>query len=73
MADETTTAAVPEAEQAPAPVEHTAAAADPNAIEHALEVLAEQPVEQPAEVPVPAKDPEGDEVFEPLGTVVNCP
>ncbi|MFJ5883961.1 hypothetical protein [Kitasatospora cineracea] len=68
MADETTTA-VPETEQTAAPVEHTAAATDPNAIEHALEVLAEQP----AEAPVPAKDPKDDEVFEPLGTVTNCP
>ncbi|MEU3496309.1 hypothetical protein [Kitasatospora cineracea] len=68
MADETTTA-VPETGQTPAPVEHTAAATDPNAIEHALEVLAERPVE----VPVPAKDPEGGEVFEPLGTITNCP
>ncbi|MDR3034370.1 MAG: hypothetical protein LBV78_14870 [Kitasatospora sp.] len=72
MADETTTA-VPETEQTPAPVEHTAAATDPNAIEHALEVLSEQPTEQPVEVPVPAKDPKDDEVFEPLGTVINCP
>ncbi len=68
MADETTIA-VPETEQTPAPVEHTAAATDPNAIEHALEVL----TEQPAGAPVPAKDPKDDEVFEPLGTVTNCP
>ncbi|MFJ1752133.1 hypothetical protein [Kitasatospora sp. NPDC088134] len=70
MADETTTAAVPGAEQTPAPVEHTADAADPNTIDNALQVLAEAPVEAPAEVPA---QPKGDEVFEPLGTITNCP
>ncbi|MFC8718680.1 hypothetical protein [Kitasatospora sp. NPDC057198] len=70
MADETTTAVAPEAEQTPVPVEHTADAADPNAVENALQVLAEQPVEAPVEIPA---QPKGDEVFEPLGTVNNCP
>ncbi|MGW4809505.1 hypothetical protein [Kitasatospora sp. NPDC004272] len=69
MADETTTA-VPEAEQAAAPVEHTAEAADPNAIEHALDVLAEQPA--PADVPVPATGKPGEDL-EPLGAIINCP
>ncbi|GAA2751009.1 hypothetical protein GCM10010440_61580 [Kitasatospora cinereorecta] len=67
MADETTTpVATPTA-----PTEHTAAPVDPNAIEHALEVLAEQPeptTEQPA-----ADKPKSDEVFEPLGNVSSCP
>ncbi|RKE20920.1 hypothetical protein [Streptomyces sp. TLI_171] len=70
MADETTPAA-PAAEQTPAPVEHTAAPADPNSIEQALEVLAEEPApatEQPA-----AGDPKTDEVFEPLGSIGSCP
>ncbi|MFB7948316.1 hypothetical protein ACFC6L_25745 [Kitasatospora phosalacinea] len=70
MADETTTAAVPEAEQTPAPVEHTAAATDPNALENALQVLAEEPVAAPAGAPVTEKD---DETFEPLGSISNCP
>ncbi|WAL73651.1 hypothetical protein OU787_20305 [Kitasatospora sp. YST-16] len=70
MADETTTAAVPEAEQTPAPVEHIAAAADPNAIEHALEVLAEG---QPAAPVVKSIEPGDDETFEPLGVIGNCP
>ncbi|BAJ30559.1 MULTISPECIES: hypothetical protein [Kitasatospora] len=69
MADETTTA-VPEAGQTPAPVEHTASATDPNAVETALQVLAEQPAEVPAEVPAA---PKGDGDFEPLGIVINCP
>ncbi|WP_100836544.1 hypothetical protein [Kitasatospora fiedleri] len=69
MADETTTT-VPEAEQTPAPVEHTADAADPNAIEHALEVLAEgQPV-APAVEQIKTED---GETFEPLGVIGNCP
>ncbi|MFF0388803.1 hypothetical protein ACFYS8_08900 [Kitasatospora sp. NPDC004615] len=66
MADETITAA-------PA-TEHTAAPADPNSIEKALEVLAEQPaaapVEKQIEKPIAPKD---DETFEPLGTIINCP
>ncbi|MFE1318882.1 hypothetical protein [Kitasatospora phosalacinea] len=70
MADETTTAAVPEAEQTPAPVEHTADAADPNAIENALQVLAEQPA--PESVPALAGDKPGEDL-EPLGAIVNCP
>ncbi|GLW68935.1 hypothetical protein Kpho02_12340 [Kitasatospora phosalacinea] len=69
MADETTTA-VPEAEQTPAPVEHTAVATDPNAIENALQVLAEQPA--PEADPVPATDKPGEDL-EPLGAVLNCP
>ncbi|WP_033218029.1 hypothetical protein [Kitasatospora phosalacinea] len=69
MADETTTA-VPEAEQTPAPVEHTAAAADPNSIEHALEVLAEG---QPPAPAVEKIEPGDDDTFEPLGTISNCP
>ncbi|KDN83263.1 hypothetical protein [Kitasatospora cheerisanensis] len=66
MADETLTSA-------PA-AEHTAAPADPNSIEHALEVLAEQPVAAPVEEQIekPVK-PKDDETFEPLGTVINCP
>ncbi|GAA2104632.1 hypothetical protein GCM10009759_40970 [Kitasatospora saccharophila] len=69
MADETTTA-VPEAEPAAAPVEHTAEAADPNAIEHALDVLA---AGQPTAPAVEKIEPGDDETFEPLGTVLNCP
>ncbi|MFF4344104.1 hypothetical protein ACFY00_29755 [Kitasatospora sp. NPDC001540] len=69
MADETTTA-VPEAEQIPAPVEHTADVADPNAIENALEALAEQSA--PEVAPVPATDKPGEDL-EPLGLVTNCP
>ncbi|MFJ5232545.1 hypothetical protein ACIQBJ_21955 [Kitasatospora sp. NPDC088391] len=68
MADDTTT--VPEAGQTPAPVEHTAAPADPNSIEHALEVLAEEPA--PAAVPAVGQPKDG-EVFEPLGSINNCP
>jgi len=69
MADETTTA-VPEAEQTPAPVEHTAVATDPNALENALEALAEQPA--PEAVAAPATDKPGEDL-EPLGIVINCP
>ncbi|MFF2819123.1 hypothetical protein ACFVT9_26800 [Kitasatospora cineracea] len=69
MADETTTA-VPETEQTPAPVEHTAAATDPNAVETALQVLSEAPAAKPAEVPAAPKDGED---FEPLGAITNCP
>ncbi|RAJ30395.1 hypothetical protein K353_06389 [Kitasatospora sp. SolWspMP-SS2h] len=69
MADETTIT-VPEAEQTPAPVEHTADAADPNAIEHALEVLAEGQPAAPAVEQIRTGD---DETFEPLGSVTNCP
>ncbi len=70
MADETLTSA-------PA-AEHTAAPADPNSIEHALEVLAEQPVAAPVEEQIeeqiekPVK-PKDDETFEPLGNIINCP
>ncbi|MGW4691622.1 hypothetical protein ACWEO1_04480 [Kitasatospora cineracea] len=70
MADETTTAAVPEAEPTPAPVEHTADTTDPNAIENALEALAEQPVAET--VPAPATDKPGEDL-EPLGLITNCP
>ncbi|QKW21361.1 hypothetical protein HUT16_21890 [Kitasatospora sp. NA04385] len=69
MADETTTT-VPEAAQTAAPVEHTADATDPNAIEHALEVLAEG---QPTAPAVEQIEPKDGETFEPLGTVLNCP
>ena len=70
MADETTTTTEPVAEAAPA--EHTAAPVDPNAIEQALSVLAEQP-EEPAGGQPAQTDPKSDEVFEPLGNVSNCP
>ncbi|GJF30056.1 hypothetical protein KNE206_27560 [Kitasatospora sp. NE20-6] len=67
MADETTTATEPVAESAPA--EHTIAPVDPDAFEQALEVLAEPQADEP-----PATDkPKGDEVFEPMGSVGNCP
>ncbi|MEV4556936.1 hypothetical protein AB0K51_08040 [Kitasatospora sp. NPDC049285] len=72
MADDTTTPVPVAAEATPAPVEHTAAPADPNAIEHALEVLAEQPAAPETELPVTG-DKKTDETFEPLGTVTNCP
>ncbi|WP_354642133.1 hypothetical protein [Kitasatospora camelliae] len=70
MADETTTTTEPTADAAPA--EHTAAPVDPNAIQHALEVLAEEPEPKTGEQ-LPAGDPKSDEVFEPLGNVSNCP
>ncbi|MFJ1794364.1 hypothetical protein [Kitasatospora griseola] len=70
MANEITTAAVPVAEETPAPVEHVAAPADPNSIEQALTMLAEAPVEEVPVVPAQRKD---SETFEPLGTVGNCP
>ncbi|MCU7823064.1 MULTISPECIES: hypothetical protein [unclassified Kitasatospora] len=66
MADETTTPTEPVA------AEHTAAPVDPNAIEQALSVLAEQPEEPAGEQPVKA-DPKTDETFEPLGNVTSCP
>lgn len=65
MADETTTP-VTEA----VPTEHAAAPVDPNAIEQALELLAEEP--EPTVEPA-TEEPKNDEVFEPLGNITSCP
>jgi len=70
MADETTITTEPVAETAPA--EHTAVPVDPNAIQQALEILAEQPEPVADEAPAEPK-PDSDEVLEPLGNITNCP
>ncbi|MEV8098776.1 hypothetical protein [Kitasatospora sp. NPDC085879] len=70
MADETTTTTEPVAEAAPA--EHTAAPVDPNAIQHVLDVLAEEP-EPKADEQAPEGDPKSDEIYEPMGSIGNCP
>ncbi|MEV7177232.1 hypothetical protein [Kitasatospora sp. NPDC093679] len=66
MADETTTTTEPVA------AEHTVAPVDPNAIEQALSVLAEEP-EPKADEQTPEGDPKSGEVYEPMGSIGNCP
>ncbi|GAA1100576.1 hypothetical protein [Kitasatospora arboriphila] len=66
MADETTTPTEPVA------AEHAVAPVDPNAIEQALSVLAEQPEEPAGEQPAEGGK-KSDETFEPLGNITSCP
>ncbi|MFD0529731.1 hypothetical protein ACFQ1I_27540 [Kitasatospora arboriphila] len=65
MADETTTPTEPVA------AEHAVAPVDPNAIEQALSVLAEQPEERRRAAAEGGK--KSDETFEPLGNITSCP